>query len=174
MKSQQSLNKQQGASLLEITIYLFIAGIVVFGALRFFGPLRSNAESNKYVQDMNQVFAAATKAKSGQTYSAQVPGLIINAQNLPSSMINGTDIINDFGTLAFAQTNINGITNGGLIITSPNVPQSLCGNSIPQLAESAEIITVGGTSVKAQNAPVDEAALIANCGATNSIAFTLR
>lgn len=164
---QKNLNRQTGAaSLTDLMLY----GIIAIGMLAFLFVLYNyaypyvkayQATSNGLaaMRSVNSVYSGQPNF-AGLTTAAVASPSIIDQKYLPAA----GSISNAYGgAVTFAPATLNGVTNNSQVMTETNVPRKACSYHVNMMAADVDVITVGGTTVKAQNAGVDPAATITQC-----------
>jgi type II secretory pathway pseudopilin PulG len=166
--------KQAGATLVEIIMWLAIAGMVIGGALSLGGIATSSTNTNDLIRDLTAIKTATKGLYYGQGGygTAVVNDSLVTAKRVPDSWTVNTATTPDTITHQLNGTvTVTGATTTFTVAVT-NLPQDVC----------ASLMTTGGSgwvSVKAnaspaRTPPVAPATAAADCGASsaNTLTFT--
>lgn len=150
------LNKKkhtQGMSLVELLLVVGLAAIILAGMFVAYNKVQSTNAANTESTNISTL-RAGIKNLYGTTsnFSGVNAQVLLNARAVPDSMrtATGTTINNSFGgtvTVAPA-TFAGGGANNAFAITYPNVPVDVCAKLVVAVAQSFNLVTVNGTTVK--------------------------
>lgn len=171
--------RQKGMTLVETMIAIAIGLIIVAVGIKGVSGAMSDSRSTDEVGDLPKIFTNMQKVYGQRaSFSGATQAIFVNANVFPTSMTTSgsTNVTNRWGgAVTVAVTAIAGGTNNALTYETTGVPSSECNNVIPQLDNVVRIVTVNGTSVKADKNPTDLAALTTACSASasNDVIYTI-
>lgn len=172
------LAKQRGFSLLEIILYLAVAGVMSYIIYSVFGGASATAAVKRETDNMAYVASRLPRIFASQgNYAGITTATMIAAKAFPDSMApaGATVVSNSFkGGVTVAPANILG-TNDGFAITSTGIPQDACGEIASTSANAFTQIAINGTVVRSLASPnvqVTATAAACNDPSNNTIVFT--
>ena len=175
----RNLKRQQGGftlvELMIVTVLLAVAIAVVYlGVSSYMAKDRTNQEA----KELPTIFAniQAKYSQRSNFTGATCTGLI-NLNVFPQSRLaTATTLVNRWrGNITCAVATLT-TASDVLNLTYTNVPATECGDLIPMVEGYVRVITVGGTTVKADNALTDLDALGTACqagGQNNTIVYSV-
>lgn len=163
--------KQRGQSLTEWVIYVALAAIVLAAIFVYFNRSRHEQQANSAASNLIAMDVAVVKqwGQDPNGFANVTAAAIVNNGDAPSAMIQGGNLVSDFGTpitVAPATT----YNANDSIAYSTLVPVADCSNLVQAVAKSFTTITVAGTAVKnvAGGVPtISNTTLGTQCASTN-------
>lgn len=165
-----TLQRQRGASLLEVIAYLGIAAIVVLGAVSMLGSAFSGAQANRTIEEVVSIRTGIKRLYMGQAASYGSDAITkqaISARILPATLAVNDDTVTNAWN---GNVTITGVTTG-FEIKYTGVPKDACVTILSG--------TSGWTKVKVNATndivqfPLSPANAQTSCGAeTNQIVWT--
>lgn len=173
---KRSIKKQRGFTLIELGIVLALSGIVLFYAVSKMTSTGDQVRAQALVGELAQIVQNTKRLYATQgSYNGVTIAALRNNTVFPSSW-NGTaagTITGPFtGAVTVGATTLT-TADDAVMITTPNVPTSVCSEAARMLADGVNIITVGGTVVKANNGALNIDTLGTQCSAANSVSFAV-
>lgn len=166
--------RQQGFTLIELAIVVVMVAVLISLGLKTINQTRVSANANAEATELPLIVSKIQKTYSTQsTYSGVSLAGLIALNIFPTErVVSPTSAQNRWGggiTVAAATlTN----ANDSVQLTYAGVPKDECVEVIPLVTQTVRVITVNGTSVKADGAGLDLSALGTQCaGTTNSIMY---
>jgi prepilin-type N-terminal cleavage/methylation domain-containing protein len=163
-----SLKKQAGVTLIEISAALVIAGLVIAGALAMFNSADMSQKSNQMLTDIAgiRIGVRGLYAASGGYGTTSLNSVLISSKKLPGSLsISGTETINH--TMGGTVT-VTGTTSG-FKIDITNLPKEVCMNLATSPGTVWNSLIVG---VKTYTTlPISPATAATDCNITNVMTF---
>jgi type II secretory pathway pseudopilin PulG len=175
-----SRSNRKGFSMVELLLVFAVilgAAVMVFVA---YPKLKANQAATTENTNLSTLQAGIKNIFQGKpNYTGLVPTVLINAQVVPNTMVNGTNIVNSWGaTVAIAPATLGGLANNAYSITYPSVPQDVCVKLASSSGLNFDTVTIGTTAVKTFGSmDVDVVATTTACaagGAANSIVMVAR
>lgn len=176
--STRNLRQQQGGfTLVELLIAAVLLALAIAGIYKGVADYMSNDRANREMKELPAIITAIQqKYAQRQNYAGATTAGLINLGVFPQSWVNGNTVQNRWGGTVTVGTTTLVSANDALTLTFTQVPQAECTDVIPGLEQSVRVVTVGGTSVKDNNAQTDLTALGTACragGTSNSIVYTI-
>jgi prepilin-type N-terminal cleavage/methylation domain-containing protein len=123
---------QQGFSIIELTVVLAVAGMLIVGALVAGNTVMSNMKSNRYVQDISLIVTAARAWKGmGTSYTNLSVAELTGMERLPTAWGNGENQNPDGGN--YVLTPGTEAEVGQFTITTTGADQPTCLNVLAQI-----------------------------------------
>jgi prepilin-type N-terminal cleavage/methylation domain-containing protein len=164
--------RQRGMTIIETMIAVTIGVVIVALAIKGVGGILADSRSSSEVGELPTIFSNLQKVYSQRSsFAGATQAIFVNNQAFPSSMVTSgsTNVTNRWGgAVTVAVTSITGGTNNALTYETTGVPSSECASVIPQLDNVVRVVTVNGTSVKADRNSTDLSALGTACSTTSS------
>ena len=130
---------QQGFSIIELTVVLAVAGMLIVGALVAGNTVMSNMKSNRYVQDISLIVTAARAWKGmGTSYTDLSVAELTGMERLPTAWGTGENQNPDGGN--YVLTPGTEATAGQFTITTTLTSTATCNNVNKQLEDQAESV----------------------------------
>jgi hypothetical protein len=175
---------QQGYDIVQLSIVIAIIAVLTILMLVLVKGTRTSGTATAAAGTFSSIAQSTRKAASGANgYSGFTAPVLINLGVIPDKWVgsSGSTIVDDWGqTVTTAVTTMSGGSANAMLFTFPAVPSAACPDFVNQAAAAADLITVGGTSVKnVSNALVNvsmatlSTACDAESGTTKAIAFTI-
>lgn len=163
--------KQAGLGLIEILIYLAIAGSIILGVFKLASNARTSSEDG---DEITTVQAVVTKVRGGFTgkpsYTGVSTSFVVHANGFPDNMVSGTTVSNRWGGTVTVATGAP-VTTFNIVYTG--VPTANCIGMVNGLGASFNTISVGNTVVKAANtSSTDAAAADTACSSSSTVDVT--
>lgn len=166
--------KDEGASILEIIIYMGIAAFVIILVMQGGNQATDTQKINAAVTNLNTLKTSITQMFSTQrTYEGLTNEVLTASSNFPEQMrVNGDDTLIAHGWKAdgvdVIPTNIDGTDNDGFEITMKGIPQRSCVDILDRTYRFFQEVEVNGSDVT-----TGIAAIRANCadGDANDLVF---
>ena len=183
MKKYQSMKKsfQKGFTLVELGIVVVVAAVILSVVLPKVGEVFGGAKTNGELQELPDVIAKIQKIYSNApSYAGATLQTVADMGAFPASRIvvaNPASVTNRWGGAVTLAVSTITTANDTVNLSHTNIPAQACIDVISQLGNSMggiRIITVGGVTVKADGANVDNALLATNCnagGAANTVVY---
>ncbi|MDD2609465.1 MAG: type 4 pilus major pilin [Giesbergeria sp.] len=162
---------QNGFLSLELgLVLLVVAGAIVAGVLSYRDNLRKTSINNN-TQQISSI-AANLRSKYGQSnmYGSVTTALAVRSQAIPEFLRDGTNATasNSFGgAITVTPVTLTG-ANDSVQLVWPNVPANQCSDIVTNVQREMRQITVGTTSVKANNGQINLTALETACEASTA------
>ena len=123
---------QQGFSIIELTVVLAVAGMLIVGALVAGNTVMSNMKSNRYVQDISLIVTAARAWKGmGTSYTNLDVEELTGMERLPTTWGNGENQNPDGGN--YVLTPGTGDDAGQFTIDTTDTDKTTCLNVVAQI-----------------------------------------
>jgi type II secretory pathway pseudopilin PulG len=180
--------RKRGVTLIEAVLYISIALALIVGGLVFFQQASLAQRTNSAVRNISAI-ASETRGLFSQqnNFNGLETSSLINAGAVPTSLINGTDLRNEWGgNIVVASTGGTGVNaDNGFTVIYPNLPTGACvrltntdssgsgrvGSGIRSIAFRAPGGTWSGEALPASNGLSPSAVAVATaCGQTGGIA----
>lgn len=172
------IRKQQGGfTLLELMIAAVLLALGIAGIYKGVTDYMSNDRANREMKELPTIITAIQqKYAQRQNYAGATTAGLINLGVFPQSWVSGATLQNRWGGTVTVGTATLVSANDALTLTFTQMPQAECADVIPGIEQSVRVVTVGGTSVKANNAQTDMTALGTACaagGVANTVVYTI-
>lgn len=126
--------RRRGVTLIEAVLYISIALALIVGGLVFFQQASLAQRTNSAVRNISAIASEVRSLHQGSNSFANLDEVaLIRAGAVPSSMVDGVNLINEWGGTVSVRSSIqqtNGATtwraNSGFTITYENVPEAAC------------------------------------------------
>jgi Tfp pilus assembly protein PilW len=170
--------RQRGQALVDYSLYIVIAVLVLIGLVALYLTNRSNTTASNETQSLISTTANIQKLYANDTNgftNISVTNLVAN-NVIPSGQVTaGAWILPVGGTVAVASANLFGSTGDSFSLTIPGVPANDCSNFTQALASNYPYITVNGTTIEDSTTGVafSPAALGPACGTTGNATIVL-
>lgn len=180
MKRLNMMKKQAGFSMVELLMVFAVilgAAVLVFVA---YPKVKDNQAAATENTNLSTLQAGIKSLYSGKSNFAGVtPTVLLNAQVVPNTMINGANIVNTWGqTVTIASASLGGVPNNAYSISYSAVPQGPCVKLVSAAGLNFDTVSVNSTAIKTfGNSDIDIAALAGACaggGTANTILMTGR
>ena len=161
-----------GNAVLFTLLSMVIGGIVVAVGVSQYQDADRAASVQSTVAEVNAIIGN-TKQNFGQySYAGMTTGIAVGSRVIPEHLQTSESAArNKFGgTIELRERLPAG--SGAAELVYPNVPRSICTSLINGTQGLAREILIGGTLVKAQNAPVNLAALNTGCSTAQAAEIT--
>jgi prepilin-type N-terminal cleavage/methylation domain-containing protein len=163
-----SLKKQAGVTLIEISAALVIAGLVIAGALAMFNSADMSQKSNQMLTDIAgmRIAVRGLYAAAGGYGTTSLNPVLIASRKLPGSLsVSGTDTINHSlgGTVI-----VTGTTSGFKIVLT-NIPKEVCMNLATSPGTVWTSLIIGTTTYN--TLPISPATAGTSCDMINNLTF---
>jgi len=169
--------KQSGFTLTELAVVTVIGAVLIGASLKPVQGMIADSRANSEIQELSVVIPKIqNKYFNKSDYTGVTTAGLANNGIFRKERVSGTSLVNRWGgaiTVAVATTTT---TNDSVTLTYTKVPEQECKGIIPQLDNIVRIVTVGGTSVKADGAGTDIDALGTQCvagGSNNTVVYTV-
>jgi prepilin-type N-terminal cleavage/methylation domain-containing protein len=164
-----SIKKQIGLTLIELSVALAVAALIIGGALMMASTANTSQGTTQTVSEMNAIHAAVKGLYYGQgSYgTGSLNSVLIASNKLPSTIsVSGTTLTNGFqGTIT-----ITGATSQ-FTVTNTGLPTSVCVGLLASAGATWSGVTVAGTAVTLPTTPA-AAATACSVSATPTLVFT--
>jgi type II secretory pathway pseudopilin PulG len=121
--------RKRGVTLIEAVLYISIALALIVGGLVFFQQASLAQRTNSAVRNISAI-ASETRGLYQQqnNFAGFTQAALINAGAVPTSLISGTDLRNEWGgTILAASTGGTGAgADSGFTVTYPGLPRAAC------------------------------------------------
>ena len=121
--------RKRGVTLIEAVLYISIALALIVGGLVFFQQASLAQRTNSAVRNISAI-ASETRGLFSQqnNFNGLETSSLINAGAVPTSLINGTDLRNEWGgNIVVASTGGTGVNaDNGFTVIYPNLPTGAC------------------------------------------------
>lgn len=176
MKQMTALKHQSGLTLIELTLGIALVLVVIGIGILVYNGRQQSSHSYSGESGLLALVAGVKQINPNPSYTGLTTGVIISAKAAPSNMVNGTELVNDWGgAVTVAATNYNGGTGNAFAVTYESVPSSECNTLVNAVAPNFQVIIVGKTTVKNEAAgtyPTAATVATACVNGTNSVVFT--
>jgi prepilin-type N-terminal cleavage/methylation domain-containing protein len=123
---------QQGFSIIELTVVLAVAGMLIVGALVAGNTVMSNMKSNRYVQDISLIVTAARAWKGiGTSYTDLSVAELTGMERLPTTWGDGVNQNPDGGNYVLTPGTETAV--GQFTIATTGADQPTCLNVLAQI-----------------------------------------
>ena len=179
--------KHRGFGLIEVIIAIAISAAAAYYFLVMVPQAKESNLVQKEIQNMTSIQSAVIGIYRGSppsSYGTLSNSVLIAANAIPSSMINGSNIINSWGgPIVVNGVSLNGFGNGtnGFTVSTFGVPEGACVKLTMALGQSAVAILINSNSwIKSwsdtgqSNTAIDPSSVAAACasgGNNNAIYF---
>ena len=175
MKKHTFRRTSKGFTLIELGIVLALIGIGLFYVISKLGETSDASKAQNLVSDLS---GSITNTKrlyvTQQSYSGVAIATLRDNAVFPTSWNVGGTITGPFtGAITVAAATLS-TANDAATITVPNIPSRVCTEVARMMSDGVNVMAVGGTTVKANNATLNVAVLGTQCAAATSVpmAFT--
>lgn len=156
--------RNAGIGLLEFILALVLSLVLLFGVLSLY---KSSSQSSQVASETSALQALTVGVKAlypgSATYTGLSADMLIKANKVPTTMINGTALKHAWGDAVTVGPDA---VNGGYNVTYANVPTSACIELVSAVGVNYNKATVGATVVKSPTSTsVDVAATTTACSA---------
>jgi hypothetical protein len=119
--------RKRGVTLIEAVLYISIALALIVGGLVFFQQASLAQRTNSAVRNISAMASESRGLFAQQnSFDGLSPAALINAGAVPTSLISGTDLKNEWGgTVAIATTGV-GDLHSGFTVAYPALPRAAC------------------------------------------------
>lgn len=170
-------NQRGAASLTDMMLWAGITLLVIgflFVLFNYVIPVvkayRATTIANANIQNINGAYQGQSNVGNLTTAAIAKPS-IIDEKFLPG----GGVILNYYGgTDTAAPATLNGVTNNTITYTMTGVPKKSCTSHVNMMADTADTISVGGTSVKSLGGQLDSNTLIAQCDGASLVTVVVQ
>jgi len=120
--------RKRGVTLIEAVLYISIALALIVGGLVFFQQASLAQRTNSAVRNISAVASETRGLYQAQNSFANLTTAgLINAGAVPSSIINGAALQNEWaGPITAEPANVDGTANDGFSVMYENVPVAAC------------------------------------------------
>ncbi len=143
--------RQRGQALVDYSLYIVIAVLVLIGLVALYLTNRSNTTASNETQSLISTTANIQKLYANDTNgfaNISVTSLVDN-NVVPSGQVTaGAWILPVGGTVAVASANLFGTAGDSFSLTIPDVPARDCSNFATALASNYPYMTVNGTTIE--------------------------
>lgn len=173
-KAGKSLGARLAITLVELTLVLALAAIVVFVAVRAYSNAQENSRVQQAASAVGQVRSVVESLAQGQASYANVASYSAVKASLPASFDNGTSLTQPFGTIALAP---NASTGSDYTVTLNGLPADACQRlAVMDMGRSVTAVSINGADA---TLPVDAAAASTACApasgsTTSTLAWTFQ
>jgi hypothetical protein len=121
--------RKRGVTLIEAVLYISIALALIVGGLVFFQQASLAQRTNSAVRNISAI-ASETRGLYQQqnNFDGFTQAALINAGAIPSSLISGSNLVNEWGGTITAASTGSGDTppHSGFQVVYPNLPTAAC------------------------------------------------
>lgn len=172
----RSSKKAGGFTLVEFGIVAALLAIAAMGIYALYADKRESSNAAAEAQSFTMMAAdAQQKFRVQSSYTGTTAQTLIGNGIVPSSMVNGSNIITRWNNnVTITTANLHGTADG--LTFNYTVPQKVCSDFVTQAQEAATRVLVRGTNVKDIGEPLTLAKVDAGCGtgsAPVSVALTI-
>jgi len=121
--------RKRGVTLIEAVLYISIALALIVGGLVFFQQASLAQRTNSAVRNISAIASETRGLYQQQTnFDGFTQAALINAGAVPTSLISGTNLINEWsGIIAAASTGTTDTPqHSGFTVTYPGIPRAAC------------------------------------------------
>ena len=127
--------RQQGFSIIELTVVLAVAGMLIVGALVAANTVMSSMKANRYVSDIALMVTAARAWKGiGSSYKDLTVGDLVAMGRLPTDAATNPD----GGTYTLAGGDGTAVAVSQFTITTSEADSKTCENVLAQIQTQSE------------------------------------
>ncbi|TXI77594.1 MAG: hypothetical protein E6Q44_13330 [Flavobacteriales bacterium] len=142
--SRTSAYHQRGLSLIELSLGLLIAAVVIGFGIKAFNYVMADTRAQDAQRALLQIVAGAKALKSNNAYTGITAQVLIDANKAPEDLVQGTTISNPFsGTFTVAAFSANGGTDNAVKVCANQVPRSECASLVNNTGPSMARVIVG-------------------------------
>ncbi|MDR6398065.1 type 4 pilus major pilin [Herbaspirillum seropedicae] len=168
---------QEGSLLLDIAVGAVILSVLAAGIVYGVPALMATWRAGDEVKELPVAVTRAQKKFANRpTFAGLTTAVAISNDLFPKKRVTSSTVLtNRWGGTITASTASLTTTNDVGVYTYTNVPAQECKDMIPDMEDTFRVVTVGGTTVKADGAQTDLDQLGTACdagGSANTIAFT--
>lgn len=139
MLSRTKKGQQKGFSIIELTVVLAVAGMLIVGALVAGNTVMSNMKSNRYVSDISLIVTAARAWKGmGVSYETLTLGILSDMKRVPDAWGSGTNANPDGGSYSITPGTATEV--GQFTIGTTAMEQSTCLNVKAQISSQTAAV----------------------------------
>ncbi|MCA3446241.1 MAG: hypothetical protein INF93_05900 [Rhodobacter sp.] len=121
--------RKRGVTLIEAVLYISIALALIVGGLVFFQQASLAQRTNSAVRNISAI-ASETRGlyQQANNFDGFTAASLINAGAVPTSLISGTNLVNEWGgTIAAGSTGATDTPpHSGFTVTYPSLPTAAC------------------------------------------------
>jgi hypothetical protein len=116
--------RKRGVTLIEAVLYISIALALIVGGLVFFQQASLAQRTNSAVRNISAI-ASETRGlyQQANSFAGFTQATLINAGAVPSSLVNGANLSNEWGGVVVAAATAAG---DGFTVNYPGVPTAAC------------------------------------------------
>jgi type II secretory pathway pseudopilin PulG len=121
--------RKRGVTLIEAVLYISIALALIVGGLVFFQQASLAQRANSAVRNISAIASESRSLYAQQnSFSGLTQTALINAGSIPTSLISGTDLKNEWGgVIEVASTGGTGANaDSGFTLIYPSLPRAAC------------------------------------------------
>lgn len=181
--ARQKLRKQHGNALIPYIIGLLISAILAASGIYAYQYV-NQAKADADIQEISALRAATVKlaANQGGNFASIDTATVAGLGFFPANRVTGTGastvVLNQWkGTITVAPASIaSASSNDALAFTYTGYPTDACKEVVQSAASIAAIVSIGGTTVKANGGTLNVANMITQCasGADNAtVVYTI-
>jgi prepilin-type N-terminal cleavage/methylation domain-containing protein len=142
----RNFRKQSGFTLIEISIVIAIALILVLGGITFGSRMMMSANVTSETENVGMLITNVRNLHQ-KRYANLTVAQAITLNLVPTDLINGNAIEGHFGAITLAPGQLTGGgANTAMVITLNNVPPDACTQLAPALLGFADELDVGATA----------------------------
>lgn len=137
--------RKRGVTLIEAVLFISIALGLIVGGIVFFQQASTAQRTNDAVRNISGI-ASEVRAlySSQQTFAGLTEATLIDAGAVPSNIINGAALRNEWGgSIEVFPVNANGVANDGFMIVYTNAPVEACARLVSYQANGQGVVGSG-------------------------------
>lgn len=120
--------RKRGVTLIEAVLYISIALALIVGGLVFFQQASLAQRVNGAVRNISAI-ASETRGlyQASSSFNGFTQQTLIDAGAVPSSMVSGANLSNEWGGAVFAASaNVDGTADDGFVVQYESIPTNAC------------------------------------------------
>jgi prepilin-type N-terminal cleavage/methylation domain-containing protein len=173
---QRVLAKQKGFTMVELTIVLAIAAVILAGVFVLLQRNFRKVDINDNVKIITEI-ASDLQAKYGRTnqYGNITTAIAVQSRTIPAELrVPGTTTAtNSYGGAVTVSPVTLTAANDAASLSWANVPQEHCMDLVNSLQNLARRITVAGTIVKPTDSSLNTGTLATSCESADRVSLVL-
>ena len=173
-KAGKSFGARLAITLVELTLVLALAAIVVFVVVRAYSTAQENSRVQQAASTVGQIRSVVESLAQGQASyaflgadTAAATGAI--SASLPSSFVSGGNLVQPFGTIDIAQT------GSDYTVTLNSLPADACQRlAVMDMGRSVSAVKAGSTAIDLTSATAAATAATACAAGGVAVAWTFQ
>ena len=173
---QAAMDKQEGFTLIELSIVIAIGLLLNLAGLAFGPTLMLSTRVEGETQNIGMLVTNTRNLYQGR-YANLTTAKVIQYNLAPTALVNGNTLAGNWGSITLAPSALTGAAaNTSMQVTLANIPQPACIQLAPSLLGTADELDVGGqANLKSANTPNPARDTVTDaCGQAGAVNIVIR